>query len=211
VSAETGISTGPGAIGTWTAAPVLEVTVEFTDEEGERAITRSWWAAAASTVITLAQAPVSALQGAGQAIAAALQGLSAAQVTTVAVATRSYNSLLKPSAETAGPNNIEDKAFIEYASNVGGLIKMNVPTPLEAIFASDEETINPSSTGMAAYSTLAIAGTTQVVTVPGASGNLVLVQTDKNGVPINAYIKGYYRRDKTRRKVRQGISTEIGG
>lgn len=208
---ETGIETG-GQSAAYDYSPVLEVNSAWCDPEGEIAVTRSYWAAAAGSAVPLAQATVTAIQAAINQIGTALQAMSAAQLKTITGGVRAYVGLEKPSEPAAGTaaDDSEDKAYIEYRTALNKKVALQVPMPLVANFKTDGETLDPASTTVNAYSTLAIGGAT--VAVPAvAGGNLLLVQTDSLGNPIQTYNKGYARRTKMRRKLRAGISTEIGG
>jgi hypothetical protein len=204
------VSASAAAVGTWTPTNVIEIATTFTDPEGERALTRSFWVTDPGSSIAYGDTTISSLYSHGEAVAAAIQAMSQSQLTEVAVTIRAYNSLVKPAEPSSGLSNIEDKAFLELAALNGSLTKMNVPTPAPSVFLTDGETVNPSGTGVAAYMSLAITGDT-VAQIAVSAASQVFKQASPAGVLVASYIKGYYRRAKTRKRLRQGISTEIGG
>lgn len=207
MSAETGISTGPN-VGEPTPTNLIEVVATWMDPEGEVSITKTYWVETGElNVDNLTLNTLGTLVG---NIVSVMQPLSNSQLVEVFFGTRIAYSFLKPPEPGSGSDDIEDKAFIQYTTNLGGLVKMNLPTPVAEIFMADGETVDPTDGLLLAYSTLAIPGST-ISQGAVTAASAVLKQCDVHGNPIAAYVKGFKRRAKTRRRLRQGISTEIGG
>lgn len=173
-----------------TTGPVQEYRAVFTDAEGER-------------TTCVAYTPANSDQTMGDAVLAlgvwadAMQACSQAQLTEATVTQRFYQTFVKPASGAPGTyDSIEDKAMLEFISeSTGQLYLTQIPGPISADFMADEETVDPAATHIAAL-------------IAELSAN----ESPKSGVAKDlVYVKGYRRRAKTRRKLRQGISTEIGG
>lgn len=84
---------------------------------------------------------------------------------------------------------------MEFQTAVNGQkYTTQIPGPKNTDFGADDETIEPTNVQIAAFITL-------------VEGTL----STKWGTGSLKFIKGYRRRSKTRRRLRQGIPSEIGG
>lgn len=201
MSIETGVEAAL-QVPTGVIAPTIKVTMTFVDPEGEVSSSTIYVVANNAGTHTVADLTAALLTLVQQYAA-----MSAGQLTSWRWAIWCPTTSLKPPEPAAGTayDNIEDKLFLNYNSTLNTLTKMNVPMPLTANFLADGETADPGSAALNLFSTSYLTGV-QI----GAGPDKVLGSTE-TGVLMSDYIKGYFRRAKTRRRLRQGISTEIGG
>lgn len=180
-------------------APTIKVTMTFIDPEGEVSTSTLYLVAQNASTHTIGDINAAALT-AVQDYAA----MSTAQLQRWSWTVWNPVTSLKPPEPAGGLDNIEDKAFLVYNSALNTQTKMNVPQP-GPVFLADGETVDPSNAAVNTFSTTYLTG----VTI-GAGPDKLLGATE-TGTLMSDYIKGYFRRAKTRRRLRQGISTEIGG
>lgn len=168
---------------------LAEYRAVFTDAEGERSTNVAY-------KLVDDAGDVAGEISAKDAWCASLDTVTQAALTECTLTFRKYETLTKPASGAAGSyDDIEDKAFLEFQSaDDGAIYKVSVPAPESVSFLADEETVNPAETNMAAFITY-------------VQTNL----TTKYGSGSLTYIKGYRTRKKTRRTLRAGISSEIGG
>ena len=162
----------------------IEFRSTFIDHEAE-----------SSTVIGYAEmddtSTAADIATARDAFCAAVVGTSGNQLKDCTAIIRSYTSFTPPAMAVYGDS--EDKAYLYFRSaSTGNPYSIQVPGPLAADFASDNETVAPAATGIAALITW--------VSTNGAS---------KAGDTDLQFILGYRRRSKSR-KERPGYSTAQG-
>lgn len=169
-----------------TYSGVYKFLATFVDDEGEESTVIGWYPVAAHTV---AEVKTALDTWVGK-----LKDLSVATLRSYGFQLDAINDLGLPAVSGSMPN-IEDKAFIVFQSaSTGQPYKTNIPAPKSTNFGTDGETIKWTDVNVSAYTTW-------------VEANLV---TNAGGTTLTK-IKGYFRRAKTRRKVRQGIPSEMGG
>lgn len=204
----TGIDATSPSAATQTPQGPLTITIEFTDPEGLRGTCKLY-----ANIVGSAgggNVTVGTLDNMAGTLAVAFQSMTNCQVYAISITRRTYYGILKPPFVASAPTNIEDKVYLEVLNAFGGKGTVQIPAPVSTVFLSDEETVNPASTAVAALMAALITGTL-VSQATVTSGNATLIWSDKSGNIMTAYDKGYYRRAKSRRRLRTGISTEIGG
>jgi hypothetical protein len=170
-----------------TISPVVEYRAVFQDSEGERTTCVAY---AKDVSTTTLDAYLSSALEWGQTVGACSQALC------IEVSVQGKNTItteLPPSGN--GREDVEDKAFLVFqAVNGGQGYKVNVPAPLSSLFGPDGETVNPAAAPIVAL-----------------CAELAANECSCAGQDGLAYVKGYARRAKTRRTLRQGIYPELGG
>jgi hypothetical protein len=186
----------------WYPNTTYTATCTFRDAEGKVGKLQQRFTLQEATPPT---APaVTDVDAAVEAWGAALAQLSNANVYSISWTKRIVQSVLLPPEAIGGFDSIEDKAEIVLTDQEGNIQKVQVPAPSDSIFlGNDNETVQPTSTPVAAYNTL--------LTTPQVHGTAGVYWTTNLGNPLAAYIAGYRRRAKTRRKFRPGIASETGG
>lgn len=177
---------------------VAKVTVNFIDPEGEVAISAFYVNYTSGTVPTIPD-----MNTAIDDLVSQFAALSLAQVQSYSWAIESFITRQKPPNPGNNIDNIEDKVFLEYSATAGWQTKMNIPMPDPAVFQTDGETVDPTVSLMTNWSTKYLGPTTH--------GTVIVAGSTPQASTLDTYVKGYYRRAKTRRRLRQGISTETGG
>lgn len=84
--------------------------------------------------------------------------------------------------------NVEDKAALFFQTAVGRRMRIEIPAPLSAIFLSDQETVNPTNTHVAAL----------ITTMTTGSGTAEVV--DRGGAVVNNFVGGIRIRRKYQRR-----------
>lgn len=176
---------------------LYEAYAEFTDPEGERSTVQQTFTIDDDTAASVDQVDIVVTNWASN-----LAALSNATLTNVRWTSHIAQAFTLPSEPSSGKSDIEDKAFIEVVDAFGNRHTQNIPAPAN-IFLADGETVQPSNLAVAAWLTF--------VTTSQNLGTTNLNFVTNAGKILHTYIKGYLRRAKTRRRLRQGIWTEIGG
>lgn len=170
---------------------LVEFRAVYNDDEGERTIVEAYQVLTDAVAIT-----VPMIVAARDAWCDAVDAITDLVRVECTASIRSYNTFILPSPDaTKKFNNAEDKLYLEFQTAVNGQKwTTQIPGPVGTDFGVDDETVDPTDTDIAAFITL-------------VEGSL----STKWGTGSLKFIKGYRRRSKTRRRVRQGIPTEIGG
>ena len=165
----------------WTEAPATRVKYVLRDAEGKQ-----------SSVTIFFDNAATSLQW--QAIADAIVAISGLAVVSLS-ATTEYG-WLETLPANAPYENAEDKAVLVVPNTtVGKSVDVAIPGPLLATFESDGETV---TTG---------AGQGWVAALNAND----VVNSDGLGTGTWVYLRGYFKRAKTRRKFSPGYATETGG
>jgi hypothetical protein len=209
MSNETGVDGGAPSFNSTFAYPFLKVAVQFQDPEGERSTTTFLVGDQGGTE-SIGSWSVNTLQAIANVIGSNFQLVTNCQVLGVSVAVVVVGPQLRPMEPTSGLDDIEDKALLIYQTNIGTPIKFQIPAPV-AMFLSDGETVDPSESLVSEFSTAVIDAAAFVVQPADAGGDAKWAICDKAGNYAAFYDSGQLRRAKTRRKLRAGIATEIGG
>lgn len=200
---------GPTGINASVVAPTanprqgVKVSVNCLDPEGEVAVSEFWLT---STTTTIANQKYGDINSAVLHFVGLFADLGAFQVQNWSWAVVNDVDYGKPPEPAEALGNIEDKMFVVNRSTAGGHTQMSVPMPELANFLSDGETVDPSSAAVLAWETAAVDGWAD-----GQSAPVTWAVETATGETLQCYVKGYLRRSRTRRRLRQGISTEIGG
>lgn len=167
----------------------FKVTATCMDSEGEVTTTEAWFPVTGPTI-----AGAQAIAGTYLTALAKLTNcvVTRAQLTFEAIQGGFTLPARDPSEKYL---SAEDKLFLEFRSNHSGTIyQCMIPAPKSACFLGDEETADPAATDLGDF-----------VTLIGDDGST------RRGDTSLILQKGYRLRKKTRRHVRQGIPTELGG
>lgn len=182
----------------FTAQPTYVATATFRDAEGKVTTVKQRFMSVAGATTTVAD-----VNTAIETWANTLAAMSDAALYSVRWSQGFVSTLTLPAEVGNGMNSAEDKALVVYADGAGGISKLEVPAPNEAIMTADLETVNPASAQVSAFTTL--------VTADQIQGTATIRWSTAEGLRLSALIAGYRKRVRTRRKFRPGIAVEQGG
>lgn len=157
----------------------IRVALRFTDAERNGASTGFYPAPAAYDISTWDADLATMLN--------AFQQMSDAGLTRYELSDPYVDPTKIPAANTGFYDDAEDKAFLEFQGEAGGIAIFEIPGPKGTVFLADDETVDKDDTTVAAF-------ITAVLTYCVTKGSELLVK----------YIKGYRARKKAQ-KLKPGV------